>query len=214
MAIVVVGNTKGGVGKTTTAVQMAFERAGAGRRVLVVDGDRQATAQKAIAIRDASEVSPSIACATYFDGPILRSQVLVQKSLYDDIIIDAGGRDSTALRAAMSLADVLLIPFEPRSFEVWALEDVAALVDEVRSVRDGLRVCAFLNKAEPGPLSTDNREAASALADYPQIEYLPTMLRRRKAYSNAAGSGLSVSEMRNKDPKAVLELKALIAAIF
>lgn len=214
MTILVVGNTKGGVGKTTTGVEIAIERAKVGRRVLVVDGDRQATAQKALAIRDEAGVAPAIACATYFDGPVLRSQVLIQKDLYDDIIIDAGGRDSTALRAAMSLADVLLIPFEPRSFEVWALEDVAALVDEVRSVRDGLRVCAFLNKAEPGVLSTDNRDAAAALAEYPQIEYLPTMLRRRKAYSNAAGSGLSVSEMRAKDPKAVAELRALISAVF
>ncbi|MFJ7286342.1 AAA family ATPase [Pseudomonas sp. NPDC099000] len=214
MTILVVGNTKGGVGKTTTAIEIAIERARVGRRVLVVDGDRQATAQKAIAIRDEAGVLPAIACATYFDGPVLRSQVLTQKDLYDDIIIDAGGRDSTALRAAMSLADVLLVPFEPRSFEVWALEDIAALVDEVRSVRDGLRVYAFLNKAEPGVLSTDNRDAADAVADFPQIEYLPKILRRRKAYSNAAGAGLSVSEVKVKDPKAIAELKALIAAVF
>ena len=212
--MVVVGNTKGGVGKTTTAVALAVERALSGRRVWLVDGDRQATAQKAIGIRGEGGGLPGIACSTYFDGPTLRSQVLQQKDLYDDIIIDAGGRDSTALRAALSISDVLLIPFEPRSFEVWALEDIAALVDEVRSVRDGLRVCAFLNKAESGVLSTDNRDAADAVAEYPQIEYLPTLMRRRKAYSNAAGAGLSVSEMRPKDPKAVAELKALIAAVF
>ena len=212
--MVVVGNTKGGVGKTTKAVALAVERALSGRRVWLVDGDRQATAQKAIGIRAESGGLPGIACSTYFDGPTLRSQVLQQKDLYDDIIIDAGGRDSTALRAALSISDVLLIPFEPRSFEVWALEDIAALVDEVRSVRDGLRVCAFLNKAESGVLSTDNRDAADAVAEYPQIEYLPTLMRRRKAYSNAAGAGLSVPEMRPKDPKAVAELKALIAAVF
>lgn len=212
--MVVVGNTKGGVGKTTTAVALAVERALSGKRVWLVDGDRQATAQKAIGIRAENGGLPGIACSTYFDGPTLRSQVLQQKDLYDDIIIDAGGRDSTALRAALSISDVLLIPFEPRSFEVWALKDIAALVDEVRSVRDGLRVCAFLNKAESGVLSTDNRDAADAVAEYPQIEYLPTLMRRRKAYSNAAGCGLSVSEMRPKDPKAVAELKALIAAVF
>jgi chromosome partitioning protein len=214
MAVVVVGNTKGGVGKTTTVVNISAERARAGRRVLVVDGDRQATAQKAIAIRDGAGLLPAIACATYADGPVLRSQVLTQMDLYDDIIIDAGGRDSTALRAAMSLADVLLIPFEPRSFEVWALEDIAALVDEVRSVRDGLRVYAFLNKAESGVMSADNRAASEALADYPQIEYLSRKLVLRKAYSNAAGAGMSVAEVKDKDPKAIAELKALIAAVF
>ncbi len=214
MAVMVVGNTKGGVGKTTTVINIAADRARAGRRVLVVDGDRQATAQKAIAIRDSVGLLPAIACATYADGPVLRSQVLTQMDLYDDIIIDAGGRDSTALRAAMSLADVLLIPFEPRSFEVWALEDIAVLVDEVRSVREGLRVCAFLNKAEPGVMSADNRAAGDALAAYPQIEYLSQKLVTRKAYSNAAGMGMSVSEVKDKDPKAVVELKKLIAAVF
>jgi hypothetical protein len=80
--IVTVGNTKGGVGKTTLAVQLALARALAGRDVLVVDGDRQA-------------------------------------GKYDDVMIDAGGRDSTALRAALSLSDLLIVPFLPRSVDVW-----------------------------------------------------------------------------------------------
>jgi cellulose biosynthesis protein BcsQ len=50
--IVTVGNTKGGVGKTTLAIQLALARALAGRDVLV-DGDRQGSAQMAITIRAA-----------------------------------------------------------------------------------------------------------------------------------------------------------------
>jgi chromosome partitioning protein len=42
--IVTVGNTKGGVGKTTLAVQLALARTLAGRDVLLVDGDRQGSA--------------------------------------------------------------------------------------------------------------------------------------------------------------------------
>ena len=42
--ILVVGNTKGGVGKTTLAVNLAIARALAGRDVLLVDGDEQGTA--------------------------------------------------------------------------------------------------------------------------------------------------------------------------
>jgi chromosome partitioning protein len=37
--IVTVGNTKGGAGKTTFAVQIALERQAAGRTVLLVDAD-------------------------------------------------------------------------------------------------------------------------------------------------------------------------------
>ena len=129
-------------------------------------------------------------------------------------MIDAGGRDSTALRAALVLSDVLLIPFQPRSYDVWALDDIAGLVDEARSVRDGLRVYAVLNCADPGESSSDNADAAAAVADVPQLEFLQTPLRRRKAFANAAGQGLSVLELKPADKKASDELNALVAALF
>lgn len=212
--ILTVGNTKGGVGKTTLALNIAIVRAMGGQDVWLIDADRQGTAQTAISIRAEAGYTPSIFCAQYVDGPMLRSQVQQQSKKFDDIIIDAGGRDSTALRAALVLSDVLLVPFQPRSYDVWALNDIAELVDEARSVRDGLRAYAVLNCADPGELSTDNEEAASAVADVPQFEYLPTLIRRRKAFANAAGQGLSVLELNPKDKKAGDELKALINVLF
>lgn len=212
--IITVGNTKGGVGKTTLAVNLAIARALAGRDVWLIDGDRQGTAQTAISIRAEAGHVPGIACASYPDGTTLRAQVQQQADKFDDIIIDAGGRDSTALRAALVLSDILLVPFQPRSYDVWALNDIAALVDEARSVRDGLRAIAVLNCADPGEHSTDNAEAAAAVADVPQFEYLTTSLRRRKAFANAAGQGLSVLEIRPQDAKASYELKELVSALF
>lgn len=212
--IIAIANTKGGVGKTTLAVQIAVSRALAGRDVWLIDGDRQGTAAAAIAARSEAERAPGIACAQYPDGPQLRSQVQQQAHKWDDIVIDVGGRDSTALRASLILADVLLVPFAPRSYDVWALEDMASLVDEARSVRDGLDAYALLNMADPGERSTDNAEAAEAVVDVPQFTYLPTVIRRRKAFSNAGGSGLAVSELTPKDPKAIAEMAALMDIIF
>ena len=88
--ILTVGNTKGGVGKTTIAVNLAIARALAGRDVWLIDGDRQGTAQTAISIRAESGRVPGIACATYSDGATLRSQVQQQATKFDEIIIDAG----------------------------------------------------------------------------------------------------------------------------
>ena len=212
--ILTIGNTKGGVGKTTLAVQLAIARAMTGRDVWLIDGDRQGTASAAIAARAESGRAPGIACAQYADGPALRGQVQQQRGKFDDIIIDAGGRDSTALRAALVLSDVLLVPFAPRSYDVWALDDMAALVDEARSVRDGLRAYAVLNLADSGEHSADNAEAAAAVADVPQFEYLPTPIRRRKAFSNAGGAGLCVTEMSPRDTKACSELDALFEVLF
>jgi chromosome partitioning protein len=214
MMILTIGNTKGGVGKTTLAVQLAIARALAGRDVWLIDGDRQATATAAVAARAEAGRQPGIACAQYPDGPTLRAQVQQQRSKFNDIIIDAGGRDSTALRAALVVSDVLLVPFAPRSYDVWALDDMAALVDEARSVRDGLRAYAILNLADPGEHSADNAEAAAAVAAVPQFEYLAAPIRRRKAFSNAGGEGLAVTELAPRDPKACAELDTLFAAVF
>ncbi len=212
--ILTIGNTKGGVGKTTLAVNIAIARALVGRDVWLIDGDRQGTAQTAIAIRAEAGHQPGIACASYPDGPTLRSQVQQQRTKFDDIIIDAGGRDSTALRAALILSDVLLVPFQPRSYDVWALDDIAKLIDEARAVRDGLRAFAVLNCADPGEASTDNADAAAAVANFPQFELLQTPIRRRKSFANAAGQGLSVLEAKPTDKKAYDEISALVSALF
>jgi chromosome partitioning protein len=212
--ITTVGFTKGGVGKTTAAIEIAAELSLSGRRVWLVDADRQRTAQKAIGVRADNEQLAGISCDSYIEGKDLLSQVSLKKDLYDEIIIDAGGRDSSALRAAMGISDRLLIPVAPRSFELWALEDMAELVDIVRDVNEGLKVFAFLNMAETSPMSTDNRVAVDMIREFGQFEYLPTMLKARKVFSSAAGAGMSVTEMRPKDPKAVFELKALIKTVF
>jgi chromosome partitioning protein len=200
-------------GKTTLAVQLALARALAGRDVLIVDGDRQGSAQMAVAIRAEAGRIPGLACVQYHEGPLLRAQVQRQVSKYDDVVIDAGGRDSTALRAALYLSDLLVVPFQPRSVDVWALADIAGLVDEANGVREGLRAYAVLNAADPG-VSSDNTEAAAALADFPQLTLLDAPIRRRKAFANALGLGLSVEELTPRDPKACDELSALISMVF
>jgi len=104
--IVTVGNTKGGVGKTTLGVQLALIRRLAGRDVLLVDADRQGSAQMAVAIRAESGRQPGLSCVQYADGKLLRAQVGPMAAKHDTII-DAGGRDSEALRVALGRSDVL-----------------------------------------------------------------------------------------------------------
>lgn len=210
--VILVGSTKGGIGKTTVALNIAIARAMQGRDVWLINADRQNTATTAITIRGEADRQPAIAAAHYPEGAELRAQLKHQRDKFQDIIIDAGGRDSTGLRAALALADVILVPFVPRSFDVWALADTVALIDIARATRDGLEAYAFLNMADS--VGTDNEDAVSTLADYPALKYLDTPLTRRKSFANAAGAGMSVLEYRPKDEKANAELTALMNAIF
>jgi chromosome partitioning protein len=209
-AVFTVGNTKGGVGKTTTAVQLALGLALEGARVWLVDGDRQETSIDAITMR-AESGKPMIAASAYAEGPKLRAQVMQQRDAYDYVVIDAGGRDSTALRAALTLSDAVLIPFLPRSFDVWALEDIAELVKESKSVAD-LRAFAFVNRADSQ--GSDNRDAAEAVAKYPDLELLDARLSDYKAYANACGVGLHVEEMPRRHPRACAEIERLRDSLF
>jgi chromosome partitioning protein len=210
--ILTVGSTKGGVGKSTLAVQLAITWASAGRDVLLVDGDKQGSVQKFIAFRAEAERRPPLVCVQYADGRVLRDQVRLQVGKYDDVVIDAGGHDSTTQRAALLLSDAVLVPFLPRTVDVLALADMAALIDEARAVRDGLLALAVLNIADPG-VSTDNTDAISALTDLPQLVGLKAQITRRKAFPNAAGFGLSVEELTSPDPKACAELAALVREV-
>jgi chromosome partitioning protein len=204
--IVAVLNTKGGVGKTTMSLNLAAARALDGRDVLAVDGDRQGSLIAALANR---EDGPANAAAHYSEGQILRQQVTMARERYSDIIIDAGGRDNTALRAALMLADLVLIPFQPRSFDVWALDDMAALLAEARAARD-IRAVAFLAMADSR--GHDNDDAAGATPE--GIEYLAAPVGRRKAIADAAGRGRGILEEASRDPKATAEIRRLVAAIF
>ena len=209
--IVSVLNTKGGVGKTTIAVNLAIAQALAGRNVWLIDGDRQATAQQAIAQRIEAGQQPALAVSHYAEGPMLRAQVQQQARHFDDVVIDAGGRDSTALRAALMLSDVVVIPFQPRSFDVWGVGDMAEIAKEALSMRDGLRLYAVLTGADA--TGRANAEAAEAVAELSPLVYLPTAIGRRKGIAEAAGSGLSVLEAPGQ-AKAKAEITALVAAVF
>lgn len=210
--ILVAGGIKGGSGKTTTAVNLAIMRASAGKDVLLVDADDQETSSDFTALR--TEEHPDVPAYTCvkLTGPAVRREVQRLASRFDDVVIDTGGRDTSSQRAAMSVADVLLVPFVPRSFDLWSLEKAAALVEEMRTANPGLRAYCFLNRADPrGP---DNAEAAEILRETDTVAFLDTPLGARKAFANAAAQGLAVTELRPQDPKAVAELTSLYCSVF
>lgn len=217
MSIILIGFTKGGVGKSTNAVQVAVGRALQGKDVLLVNADRQSSSSRAIDRRDAAGITPSVTLVAYPDGDQLRTQVLRQAGKYDDIIIDAGGRDSSALRHAMMIADVMLVPIAPGDFELDALEDeLVPLIREIQASRadNPLPIYAYLNMAEANKFSSDNLVTRKSIESFPELQLLDFNIVKRKAIAAASTSGCSVREMKAKDFKAVKEIDALLAALF
>lgn len=211
--IIAVANTKGGVGKTTVAIQIAAARALQGKDVWFVDGDQQQTGMMALTLREKQNTEVFISCAAYSNASMLGTQIPRQADKWDTIIIDVGGFDSMTMRMALGVCDLLLVPYQPRTFDTWALTQMSTLVEEMSTLRGGtLPAYAILNCADPN--SQDNKDAIDALAQTPAIKYLECSLGRRKAFANASGFGLGVAEMKVKDFKAISEVKALMKAIF
>jgi chromosome partitioning protein len=209
--ILAVANTKGGSGKTTLATNIAVARALAGRDVLLVDADSQGSAADFTALRTETLGEAGYSLARLL-GREVRTEVAKLAKRFDDTVIDVGGRDNESLRAALVVADAVLIPVLPSSFDVWSFSTMVGLAREAQAVNDRLSVLAVLNAADAQ--GQDNDDARELIRETDGVDLLPCQIGRRKAYRNAAAGGRSVLDSSPKDPKAVAEINALVAAIF
>ena len=62
----------------------------------------------------------------------MRMETLRLADKYQEVIIDTGGRGTTSQRAALSVSAALLAPFQPSSFDLWALEQTTQLFTEMQ----------------------------------------------------------------------------------
>ena len=208
---IVVGGIKGGSGKTTVATNFAVLSA-RDQDVLLIDADDQETATDFTVLRNERRVNGAGYTCIKLTGAAVRTETQRLAQKYATILIDTGGRDTTSQRAALTVADILLVPFVPRSFDLWTLEKVSSLVAEMRTVNPDLTAYVFLNRADPR--GQDNEESVAMLKEAPELEFIQTPLGTRKAFSNAAAQGLSVVELKPQDAKASEELLTLYQRVF
>jgi chromosome partitioning protein len=210
--ILVLGGIKGGSGKTTIAVNLAVARAGK-YKVLLVDGDDQESAADWYDERKSAhpDLSPNLDFIKVA-GKSARDRLLEVAEGYDTIVVDTGGRDTTTQRAVLSVADRLLLPFQPRSVDIWTLKKVSVLIGELHKINPELKCGGFVNRAFAN--STDNDATMSAIDEAEEIDLIPLKIGDRKVFSNAFGMGLTVPEIKPKAEKAIAELQALYLYCF
>jgi len=214
--IITVGGIKGGTGKTTVATHLACIAAGQKADVLLVDADDQETSADFTAARKEDHPEAARFTCTKLTGRSVRTEIMELAPKYDHVIIDTGGRDTTSQRAALAVSDLLLVPCAPRSFDIWTLQKVAALIEEMRAANPGLQAYAFLNKTDPEGQGTENEEAIELLQSLKALTFLNTPLGSRKAYAHAASQGLAVTELigAQRNPKAIAEIMELFSYCF
>lgn len=209
--IVVVGGIKGGSGKTTLATNLTVLRAVEGNKVLLVDADEQRSASDWAEQREGLGIYTTWS-TIQLSGKSIYSQLEKMGADYDEIIIDVGGRDTSSQRSALTIADVFLIPFKPRSLDIWTLGLVKTLISEIKAVNPGLICLAVINQADSRGI--DNEEAVEVLKDCEDLTCLPMSIGHRKAFANAAAEGLGVIELDKQDKKANEEIRELDEYIY
>ena len=134
--IVGVLNQKGGVGKTTVAVDLAacFARSQR-RRVLLVDADPQGSALAWSATREAEPPFAIVGLAK----PTLHRDLPRLARDYDIVVIDGAPRVNDLGRSAILASDYVLIPVQPSPYDVWAAADTVALIREAQVMKEALR---------------------------------------------------------------------------
>lgn len=212
--IIVSGGIKGGSGKTTVAMNLAIMRARSGKQLILIDADAadNANASDFAEYRDSSVEGGKGFDAARVNGRSVVTNVPGLARRYDDTIIDVGGSDSISQRAALCIADLLVLPVYPSSLDIWVIGNVQKVVEEARAVNPKLRAVSFLMRADP--TGSSNEEAAEILRGVEGIEYHGVPVVNRKAFRAAAAAGLSVTELRPRDPKAIEEISALYEKVF
>lgn len=208
MKVIVVGNLKGGVGKSTISCNLAVAAVLDGKKTLIIDADPQGSAMTFRSVRQSDDLK-----AVSIVQPTIHKDVK-DFSNFDLVIIDAGGRDSALFRSAIIAASggLFLIPILPSQYDIWATEDTFAVLREARAFQE-IQAYALFNQVLQN--TTITREALDALQEMTgenSVSLLNSRLYNRVDYKKSISESRGVMEYA-PNGKAAQEVKKLYAEV-
>ncbi len=203
--LTVVGNLKGGTGKSTVAfnlaVWLAYDKAG----VMAFDLDPQCTLVDVCEVREEDGFEPTFEVST--DLAELE-KLAKNKKNKQPIIVDMSASNMPAMQKAISLADRILIPVQPSQADIWSTQRFLKIVGDNLNKAKKTEVLGFINRADTHIGVRETGEAEQAIQMLQGIKALDIRLYQRTAYRRSFSEGLGVFEL---DPmgKASKEMKKL-----
>jgi chromosome partitioning protein len=188
MTVLAVLNQKGGSGKTTTAIGLAGELTRRGRRVLIVDTDPQQSASNWRAGRERTDIT----VVAIQKAAVLQGTVPGMARDYDVVIVDGAGSVTDVSAAAISVADVVVIPCQPTAKDIQATAAIVDLVKARQALVEGRPPAAFL-VCRSFPNTRAARDVDEALLRF-ELPVLESRLSNRQVYATADLTGSTVTE--------------------
>lgn len=222
MGLTVIGNQKGGCGKTTVASNLAAYKEATEEKpdILLVDCDPQETLFKWSMRREELNLDhQAITCIRYVVGNTEADiakfvrDMLKNDEKFSDVIIDMAGKDSSELRGILYIADILLIPIQPKAFDMETAKTMDDMVNNVSVKNPFLKAWFVINRASPNPMVKPDLEMhRNSLKGYEFVKTSDAILYDRKPYSDMAMLGQSV--LAGRKTKASAEIMNLGNEVF
>lgn len=193
--IIVVGSSKGGVSKSTTATNLAAKLAREGHSVCLVGADKDVRTAVRWATDRAGTDFPQVALVEQLGE--INELLLELDNQFGFVIVDPAGKDSRELRTALAVAHVAIIPFQPSQTDFDVIEDLSPVLDEARKLNPALQLYALITRASTNAKSTKAAQARAFLEDE-GFRVLEAVTSEREIYREAISQGLGVMEVHRR----------------
>jgi chromosome partitioning protein len=208
--ILLLGGEKGGTGKSTIATNLAAWLAVNGSDVILVDTDVQRTAANWVDRRNLLPGAPAVHC-TERRGNVFHALRDLAKR-YEQVIVDAGGRDSEELRTALVAAHKVYVPLRASQPDLETSLHMNELVTLARGMNPVLEAQVLIALAPTNPSIKETADAQELLRELSALVPSGVIISERKAYRDAMTEGRGVCELDND--KARAEIAALAGEIY
>ena len=205
--IVVVANSKGGVGKSTLAVHLAAWLFEQGHSVILADCDKQRSSSEWL-----KEAQPKVRTVRLSSPDEIVNQLPLLGKEVDFVVADGPGSDSETSRALLLRADLAIVPCKASMLEVRALAQATEVIRQAQDIRKGVpKALIVLSMVGKNYLLTKDMKNAARDLELPVADSAMTL---RQIYADAPGQATLVWKMGPRGKEAAIEIEKLFKELF